>query len=124
MKNPFMYINDQRGFILPYVLFITALLIITITASIRLYHNELIITESQAEQVKVETLFQMAHSQFTDNLPNKNNPADNPVMYHFPYGNVKIEYIRMDTETYHLYVTITTNKQTIVSLTHRFTVDE
>lgn len=118
MKKQFDYITDRNGFILPYVLFITALVIITVTASIQLYQNELKINEHQKEQLKIETLFQMGYGKFSEDILSKNKPV-NPITYHFPYGNVEIKYKKINNEEYHLYFTMTTNYQKIVSLPHR-----
>ncbi|GAA0602506.1 hypothetical protein GCM10009001_19320 [Virgibacillus siamensis] len=122
MKKRFEFITDRNGFILPYVLFTTALVIIIVTASIQLYKNELQITERQTEQLKIETLFQMGRAQFIESLQDHNLP-ESPVTYHFPYGDVAIQYKILDTNEHHLYFTITTNRQSVISLPHQLAAD-
>ncbi|WP_174613798.1 competence type IV pilus minor pilin ComGG [Virgibacillus ihumii] len=122
MKKRFAFITDHNGFILPYVLFIAALVIITITASIQLYQNEIRISESQTEQLKIETLFQMGRAKFSEHLRD-HNLSESPVTYHFPDGDVEIKYKKLTTGEHHLYFTITTNRKTVISLPHRLVAD-
>lgn len=109
LKRSLFSISNQHGFILPYVLFITALTFILIVASINIYHDEIHITQKQTQQLKIETLFQMGHSKFKESLLTSKTTVS-PVTYNFPYGKVVIKYVKMNENEYHLYFTINTDK--------------
>ena len=107
MKKLLFFIRDQHGFLLPYVLFMTALAFIVITVSIQMYRNEIEITDNQIEQLRVETLFQMGREQFIDDWENGRIEA-NPVVYSFPYGETKIHYMQLEDSLYQLHAVIST----------------
>jgi len=71
------------------VLFVVSLLFILIISSIAAYRNEIYITARQIEQLKVETLFQMAQSKYRQELTASDLPVD-AVNYTFPDGTVDI----------------------------------
>ncbi|WP_090232222.1 competence type IV pilus minor pilin ComGG [Lentibacillus halodurans] len=113
MKKSLLTTINQRGFVLPYVLFVIALAIIIVTANVHLYQDEIRITHNQSEQLKIETLFQMARMQFKEDIFNQNE-SNSTMSYVFPYGNVLIEYAELSELQYHLFFTI----QTDTGITH------
>ena len=60
------FMRQSEGFIFPYVLFIISILFLIITGSITSYQHDTSITDNMLEQVKIETLFQMSHTEFKD----------------------------------------------------------
>ncbi|WP_162800305.1 hypothetical protein [Oceanobacillus zhaokaii] len=107
--------NNEKGFFLPYVLFIIAIVYIIVTTNIAMYRNDLQLTENQIEQVKIETLFQMQREQFKQEVQKHGLPSSETT-YHFPDGKAKIAIIRSENQTHELNVSITTNNN------HRYTI--
>ncbi|ALX48076.1 competence type IV pilus minor pilin ComGG [Lentibacillus amyloliquefaciens] len=108
MKNPLSTITNQQGFILPYVLFFIALSLIIVTSTVHLYQNEIHITENQTEQIKIETLFQMARTQAKESIRTASETNDT-MSYTFPYGDVLVEYGKLNDHEYRLLFTIETD---------------
>lgn len=122
MKRQLSFMNNDAGFFFPYVLLVTAVVFIFITATITMYASDGKITEKHMEQVKIETLFQMAHSKFTEE--NETKEIDSGESYYtFPYGNVEITYAPSDENRYELYFNITTDKNDVYSITHTWQQD-
>ncbi|RDW21930.1 hypothetical protein [Oceanobacillus chungangensis] len=115
MKKELYFMNNEKGFFLPYVLFITAVAFIIVTTNITMYRNDLQLTENQIEQVKIETLFQMQREQFKQEIKKYGIPNTDTI-YHFPDGIVKITIIRSINQTHELNISILTNKN------HRYTI--
>ncbi|WP_163969994.1 hypothetical protein [Oceanobacillus halotolerans] len=113
MKKKLSFILNQRGFVLPYVLFIMSLAVVIIITSIHTYRNNLEITHHQLEQIRIETLFQMAYAHFLDALKESHEDIASPAYYTYQQGTVTIEHILLEKDTYHLYITVKTNKGVI-----------
>ncbi|MGJ9456961.1 hypothetical protein [Oceanobacillus sp. CF4.6] len=99
--------NNQHGFILPYVLFITTLALILITAHIQSYQRGMEITDRYLQQLKMETLFQMGRERIKSDIDEITVPGT--LDYNFPYGEVRIEVQEIEQNNYELFFTITTN---------------
>ncbi|WP_164668618.1 hypothetical protein [Virgibacillus doumboii] len=121
MKRQLPFTNN-KGFILPFVLFVTAIALILITSSVRMYQDEIQITNKQTEQIKIETLLQMARTSFKEKVIQSEIP-DNPTNYYFPYGDVRVEYIIIDDKKYHLHLTITTDNESTFSIANRLILE-
>gem|GEM_PF-1737572 len=122
LKNTLSFTTDQQGFVLPYVLFFIALALIIMTANIGLYQNEIRITENQTEQLKIETLLQMARTQFKEDVVDQPN-SNHALTYAFPYGDVIVEYTQLSEKKYHLYFTIRTDTGATHNIMDRITPD-
>lgn len=109
--------NSDAGFFLPYVLLVTAIVFVFITATITMYASDGKITERHLEQVKIETLFQMARATFKEENETKEMDSGE-TNYIFPYGNVDITHTPLDENRYELYFKITTDKNAVYSITH------
>ncbi|PAV29073.1 hypothetical protein CIL05_13950 [Virgibacillus profundi] len=90
MKKQLFSISNEQGFFLPYVLFIISLVFIIITTNINSYRNDIHITESHMEQLKIETLFQMGRTSLLEELKKEQTPIEK-VTYIFPEGTVEIK---------------------------------
>lgn len=101
--------TNQHGFFLPYVLFITALIFIIVTASINIYKNDTHITHRLVEQTKIKTLVQMSSMKFKENLEELDS-TDNPITYTFPDGNVEITYLVLNKQEIRIDFLINTEK--------------
>lgn len=106
MKKRLSFINNQSGFFLPYVLFITSLVFILITSNISIYQSELQITARQVEQLKIETLFQMGRAKLKENI--EMFEAGNKATYLFRDGSVEILIEDRKDNKYTLFFTILT----------------
>ncbi|GGK03253.1 hypothetical protein GCM10007063_26830 [Lentibacillus kapialis] len=107
MRKILSFTTNQQGFVFPYVLFFIALAFIILTANVNIYQDEIRITQNQTEQLKIETLIQMARGHLKDELADK--PDTGTIEYEFPYGDVTAHYVKLHHQTYHLYVTCQTD---------------
>lgn len=123
MKKQLSSTINNQGFMVPYVMFIIAIALMAITTSVNIYKDEIQITYNQLEQTKLETLFQMAHTTFKEEI-SLGTDIKNPVYYQFPYGDVRVEYIILSEKEYHLYFTITTKNGSDFTTTNRIFVDK
>lgn len=98
MKKHLLFITKDTGFILLHVLFVISLLFILISSGIASYRNEIYITNRQIEQIKIETLFQMAQEKYKRELRNTDEVIDS-VSYEFPEGEVDISVLSIE-DTY------------------------
>lgn len=81
--------TTEQGFVLPYVLFITALTFIILTASIHTYQQAMQVSDRQIDQIKIETLLQMGIEKFKQEYITNDIPRLT-VDYTFPDGQVTI----------------------------------
>lgn len=115
------FTTKQEGFIFPYVLFIIALSLIIVTTSIQLYQSEIHITQNQTEQMKIETLFQMAHTQFKEDITNQPESNDT-ISYSLPYGEVLVEYGKLNKREYQLNFLIETDTGATHNINNRISI--
>lgn len=115
MKKQLFFINNQNGFYLPLVLFITSLIFIMATSNIAIYQSDLEITKNQVEQIKIETLFQMARGKIKEDIaPDiENFKVNDKMTYYFPDGIVDILILGITDSNYELLYTINTKEQSI-----------
>lgn len=107
MKKPSFIMSNQSGFFLPYVLFITTIIFIIITASIRTYQHEIEITHHLIDQLRGETIVQMGLAKFNQEyLPIERDTFS--VYYNLPDGEVTIVYSFIDDSEYRLHFTVIT----------------
>lgn len=100
--------NNESGFFLPYVLFIATLIFIIIAASIRTYQHDIEITHHFIEQLKAETIVQLAITSFNQEyLEAGQNTLD--FHYSFPPGDASIRYNFIDDFEYRLHFTVLTS---------------
>lgn len=108
MKKQSFFMNNESGFFLPYVLFITTLIFLTVTMSVRTYQHEIEITHHLVDQLRAETMMQMGLALFEKNdFPEGAEPFH--VTYDFPDGEVTIKYEYMSELEYYLHFTVLTN---------------
>lgn len=84
-------VQNQNGFILPFLLFVTTLSLIAISHSISIYQNTVTISSYHEESLVRDSLFQMAGEQVKTDLPAI--IWDQPTVqhnYYFPQGEVKV----------------------------------
>lgn len=114
MKKPFSLTNEH-GFLLPYVLLIILLVFIIVTANIKIYNNEIQMMEHMTEQIKVETLLQMACMKYKNSITNEEDYPSSS-FYTFPSGEVKVSYLSHKKNTVIVRYSVTTDKQTTYSV--------
>ncbi|MGY0692926.1 hypothetical protein ACW2QC_09085 [Virgibacillus sp. FSP13] len=108
MKNKSSYINRQGGFILPYVLFIVAIVLLVLTTKVNMYQNDIHIANNHIEQLEIETLLQMGRAKFVDEFSIETIKETGNKTYTFPPGIVKITYTRINEMEYQLLFQIST----------------
>jgi len=122
LRKSLSFTTDQKGFVFPYVLFFIALALIIITANVHVYQDEIRITQHQTEQLKIETLLQMARTQFKEDVSAKPETVTT-ISYEYPYGDVVVEYTRQTKQVYHLYFRIQTDNGATHSVFNRMTLN-
>lgn len=83
-----------------------------------MYQDEIQITHNQINQLKIETLIQMARTSFKEEIL-LGKELDNPIHYHFPYGDVEIDYIVINENEYHLLFSIKTDSNATFMIANR-----
>lgn len=101
MKKPSFIIHNQQGFILPYTLFVIAIMLFILTIQVTTYQNDIRISHNHQEQFKIKTLIQMGQEQFKQDIVSKQKTTGS-VAYQFPPGKVSINYKQLDPSTYKL----------------------
>src|SRR5690625_4438761 len=89
MRKKLYYFTNQRGFFLPYVLFIVSLTFLIVTTTIKLYDNEIYMMLHLIEQITIETLIQMRHMKYREDV-NQSDHLPEVIASTFPSGNVTI----------------------------------
>jgi len=107
--------NNEAGFFLPYVLFITTLIFIIITANMHIYQQEILISNMHSEQIQMETLFQMGYVAFKKEVRLLEEDTGKRE-YDFPVGTVQINYREVSKNKYRLLFTIYTNDNAVYSM--------
>ncbi|MEC5422261.1 hypothetical protein QGM71_02005 [Virgibacillus sp. C22-A2] len=115
MKKPLFFISNEKGFVLPYILFIITLVFIFLTSNISTYKNEIKMTENHLEQVIIETLYQMGHTKLKEEFVTNNYHATQ-ISYSFPDGLVNINLTPLTQTKYRLEFNITTTKRSVYNL--------
>lgn len=96
--------HNEKGFILPLVLFITAIVMVIVLSGIQIYKNNIQLTHHHIQQLKIETLLQSALTRFKQELKNGNItlPGSSDELlstsYTFPDGQVEIHRRMVDKE--------------------------
>ncbi|MHA6250978.1 hypothetical protein [Oceanobacillus sp. CAU 1775] len=96
MRKLLLSTINEKGFILVHVLFVVSLLFIIISSSISAYRNEIYINNRQIEQIKVESLFQIAQESYKRDFLVNNEFKE--TYYTFPQGRVEITILNIETE--------------------------
>lgn len=107
MKKQSFIMSNESGFFLPYVLFIATLVFIIIAANIRTHQHDIEITHHFVEQLKAETIVQMAITSFNQEYLEIEQDTLN-IYYHFPDGEASIIYNYIDDTEYRLHFTVLT----------------
>lgn len=121
MRKSSRFINEEKGFILPLVLLIAALLFLFISTNVAIYHNELTITKNELSQLKINTLFQTGRSKFKKEITTLNQDGGT-VQYLFPDGDVKIDYIRKEN-VYELLFSVSTSDNKVLEISNHMTLE-
>lgn len=103
-----LFMNHEKGFALPMVLFFISIFIIALSTSIELYKNEMNITKNIVEEYKTKTLYIRAKNKL---LSNPNLKEDSTLEFSFPDGEVTIKYVENFDKYAHLEYTIRTAEQ-------------
>lgn len=98
---------------LPYVLFIITISSIIILTNISTYHNEMKIIFNQIEQVKIESLINMARTTLKKEIK-ETLETPSHTYYEFPDGTVDIIITKIDEKTLKLIFTVQTIKENII----------
>lgn len=110
MRKLLAITSNENGFYLPFVLFITTLMLAAATTSAMIYRNEVEITNHLLENIKAETLIQMSRVKFSEEKLHENN-KDGKITYTFPSGLSEIRYESLEKGIILLEMKIITDKQ-------------
>lgn len=87
MKKLFLFHRNEKGFILPYSLLLSTIVLLSFITLISLYKNEQIITKRLLEQLQIESMIQMTYSLIEENGADYGEET----VFTFPYGEVYME---------------------------------
>lgn len=116
MKKHLHFQHNNAGFILPYVLLISTLIFIVLSASITTYQHDVQMMEYHIEQMRIETIIQMGYAQIKREL--LDNPDLDQASYTFPDGNIDITVRQMTNNKYQLHMMILTNNGSNYKILH------
>lgn len=108
MKKRCVLIFNERGYILPSIILMIFIALIGLTATISIYHEEMEMTKSHIEQLKIDTLIQMAYTKFKENYPFIEQYHEE-VHYSFKDGDVSLTYTVLDDLRVNVYVYVETD---------------
>lgn len=114
--------NNEAGFFLPYVLFITTIMFIILTANINTYQKEILVSEMHSEQIQFETLFQMGYVTFKKDIRLLEEDKGK-LEYDFPVGTVQIKFSEVSKDIYRLLFTIYTKNKAVYSMKTWVTIE-
>ncbi|WP_121605256.1 hypothetical protein [Virgibacillus sp. Bac332] len=106
MKKILSYTNNEKGFMLPMVMFTIALVLIATITNIQLYQNNKQMTAHQLEQVKMESLIQITREKLKKDLLKDKDLKRN--LYHLPEGNISVVVTLLATGKYKVLFSATT----------------
>lgn len=91
--------NEQHGFIFPYVLFLITIILLLVTVSSNTYKNEIYMAKQYTENLKIQTVYQMGLSKFKEEYATGSfDSASGTISYDFPDGKSVIQYSKMEEE--------------------------
>lgn len=99
MRNasPITSYNNEKGYLFPFVLVVTMLCLSFLFTSLLIYKQSLLMSQNEYEQIKMETLFQMAQASFRAEIPTLSLTTNRQsISYSFPHGNVTVIYLLTD----------------------------
>lgn len=105
MKKQFVQTKNEAGFYLPLVLVVTTLVLSFITTIVILYQNDVRMTKTIVNQIEMDTLIQMSKEEFTRDIVHLSD-SNEKLVYHYPNGDVEIQYEREANETWLVNCTI------------------
>ncbi|WHX27503.1 hypothetical protein QNH47_06510 [Virgibacillus halodenitrificans] len=122
MKKRFLStITNQRGFILPVVLFTISIFFILITATITSYQNEIHMSEAHLERVKMHTLLQMSFQLVMEEYDDL-SALPHTLHYSFLQGEVNITTTSITDDTWETLAKVTTNNHSEHTFKHTINI--
>ncbi|WP_042145919.1 hypothetical protein [Paucisalibacillus sp. EB02] len=115
MKKQLHSIHKEKGFFLPSVLFLTTIVLLYFSTSLITYKHDVQLTYNLIEQVKSQTVFQMAYVQYKKDYLTQNKIKET-VEYSFPIGIAEVK-PTVTGEIIQLEFTIQTNNDFKYSVT-------
>ncbi|MBM7569675.1 competence type IV pilus minor pilin ComGG [Aquibacillus albus] len=91
--------RNSKGFILPYFMLIMVLTLMVISSSVTVYINHIEVSKLEIEQMKLQTLIQMAHAELLDNLQQSESSESGQKIFDYPYGQVTAAYSFINSDT-------------------------
>lgn len=117
-ESVFGFMNNQRGFVFPFVLFTITIILLSITVSISLYQYDIELSKKAVDQYNIESLFQMARKSLMDDeefrLLNENTQRN----YKFPNGEVTVTISKVQKDYIHATFRIKTNQDSHFIMRH------
>lgn len=108
--------TNEKGFMLPYILLIILLTFVCLSASVHIYNNEINLTQSHIDRLKIETLIQMAYTEFKDDFSQFELEREE-VYYRYPDGHVTITYTIFNESLANLYFYVETESNAVYTVT-------
>lgn len=100
MKKSFLYLHNDSGFYFPIVLVIIILVTSFLTMILLTYNNNITITNSLIDDIKVNSIIQMVDNDFSNDITIDDD--DGELTYFYPNGHVDIIYKKADEFTWNV----------------------
>lgn len=94
MKKAFTFLHNDSGFYFPIVLVINILVTSFLAVLILTYNNNITITNTMIDNIKVHSIIQMVKNDFSND--STVDDAAGELTYHYPNSTVDIAYERSD----------------------------
>jgi len=107
LKRHIPSITNEHGFVFPTVLLIITVIFILFFINVKIYQNEIVLTDHHLDFLNVETLHQIAIQKLKNDL--RNNPEIRNTSYNFPNGKVNCTINKRGNKSFRIRLNIRTN---------------
>jgi len=97
MKRNFNCMNNQKGFVFPFIVITVMILFLVLLTIISRFKHEVTMTENIQDHYIFESLFALAEHHKETSFSSENDLPD-PKIYQFPQGDVAITYTSAHTQ--------------------------
>lgn len=101
IEGKFVFMNNEKGFIFPFTLFIITIILLTISLNISSYQYDIKLSKKALEQTEIESLFQMARTSLR-NEDIDSFTTDTIKEYSFPNGTVLTIINKIEDDNVHI----------------------
>lgn len=124
MKKLSHFTENEQGFILPLVLIVSLIIIMLMTTVIKIYQNELKITQNLIEQIEIDTIIQMSFEQVKNDLMNTEQTEGEFVFTLPQQSQAKIQYHFLESDIVNLHYKIKLANEELYEVTQIYSIKD